>query len=64
MNTSEPVTWAERLARIPNGALSVKLSIARTRFYNSKTPFDRARHMAEIDAIKKEMMERGLGVAE
>ena len=64
MNTSEPITLAERLAKVPNGALSVRLSIARTRFYNSVTAFDRARHMREIDEIKKVMMERGLLVAE
>ena len=54
----------ERLAKVPNGALSVRLSIARTRFYNSTTAIQRAKHMQEIDAIKKVMMERNLLVAE
>ena len=64
MNTSEPITLAERLARVPNGALSVRLSIARTRLAYAQTSFARAKAMDEIDAIKRVMMERGLAVAE
>jgi hypothetical protein len=64
MNTSEPISIAERLAKVPNGALSVRLSLARTRFAYAQTPIQRAAAMREIDALKKVMMERGLGVAE
>lgn len=64
MNTSEPISIAERLAKVPNGALAVRLSLARTRFAYSQTPIQRIRAMDEIDAIKRVMMERGLGVAE
>lgn len=64
MNTSEPITLAERLARVPNGALSVRLSLARTRFAYAQTPLQRAKAMDEIDAIKRAMFERGLTVAE
>jgi len=64
MNTSEPITLADRLAKVPNGALSVRLSLARTRFAYAQTSFQRAKAMDEIDAIKRVMFERGLGVAE
>jgi hypothetical protein len=64
VNTSEPITLAERLAKVPNGALSVRLSLARTRFAYAQTSFQRAKAMDEIDAIKRVMMERGLRVAE
>jgi hypothetical protein len=64
VNTSPPITLAERLAKVPNGALAVRLSLARTRFAYSQTPIQRIKAMDEIDAIKKVMMERGLGVAE
>ena len=62
-NTSTPPTVLERLARVPNGALAVRLSLARTRMTYSQTPEKRAAAMDEIDAIKRVMMERGLGVA-
>jgi len=64
MNTSDPPTMLERLAKVPNGALAVRLSLARTRFAYSQTPIQRLRAMEEIEAIKRMMMERGLGVAE
>ena len=64
MNTSEPISLAERLAKVPSGALSVRLSLARTRFAYSQTSFQRAKAMDEIDAIKRAMFERGLSVAE
>jgi hypothetical protein len=63
-NTAYPPTIAERLAKVPNGALSVRLSLARTRFQFSQTPYQRAKAMDEIDAIKRAMFERGLPVAE
>ena len=63
MNTSDPPTLLERLAKVPNGALSVRLSLARTRFAYAQTPYQREAAMREIDAIKKTMMERGLKVA-
>ena len=64
MNTSDPPTMLERLAKVPNGELAVRLSLARTRFAYSQTPIQRIRAMDEIDAIKKAMFERGLSVAE
>ena len=64
MNTSEPITLAERLAKVPNGALAVRLSLARTRLAYSQTSYQRAKAMDEIDAIKRAMFERGLTVAE
>ena len=62
-NTSTPPTVLERLARVPNGALAVRLSLARTRGQFAQTPEKRAAAMDEIDAIKRVMMERGLRVA-
>jgi hypothetical protein len=62
-NASTPPTLLDRLAKVPNGALSVRLSLARTRLAYSQTAFQRAKAMDEIDAIKRVMMERGLGVA-
>lgn len=64
MNTSDPISIAERLAKVPNGALIVRLSLARTRFACAQTPIQRLRAMDEIDAIKKALFERGLSVAE
>ena len=64
MNTELPPTLAERLAKIPNGALAVRLSLARTRMAYSQTSYQRAKAMDEIVAIKKAMFERGLSVAE
>ena len=64
MSTSDPPTMLERLAKVPNGALAVRLSLARTRLAYSQTSYQRAKAMDEIDAIKKVMMERGLLVAE
>jgi hypothetical protein len=64
MNTSEPITLAERLARLPNGALAVRLSLARTRMTYSQTPEKRAAAFDEIEAIKRVMFERNLSVAE
>ena len=53
MNTSEPITLAERLAKVPTGALSVRLSLARTRLAYSQTPFQRLKAMEEIDTRTK-----------
>jgi hypothetical protein len=64
VNTSDIPTIAERLAKVPNGALSVRLSLARTRFAYAQTSYARAKAMDEIDALKKAMFERGLTVAE
>ena len=58
MNTSEPITMLERLAKVPNGALSVRLSLARTRFAYAQTSYQRAKAMDEIDALKSEIMRR------
>ena len=57
-NTADPITLAERLAKVPNGALSVRLSLARTRFQFSQTPYQREKAMREIDAIRSEMGRR------
>jgi len=62
MNTSEPVTLSERLARVPNGALSVRLSLARTRMQFAQTAEQRAKAMDEIEAIGAEMKRRGFPV--
>ena len=58
MNTSIPPTLLERLAKVPNGALSVRLSLARTRFAYAQTSYARAKAMDEIDALKAEIMRR------
>jgi len=63
-NTSTPPTVLERLARVPNGALAVRLSLARTRGQFAQTPEKRAAALAEIDAIKRVMFERNLSVTE
>lgn len=63
MNTSPAPTLAERLARVPTGALTVRLSLARTRMTYSQTPEKRSAAMDEIDAIHAEMIRRGFKVA-
>ena len=57
-NTSTPPTMEERLAKVPNGALAVRLSLARTRLLHSQTPEQRAKALDEIDSIKAEIMRR------
>jgi hypothetical protein len=57
-NTSTPPTLAERLAKVPTGALTVRLSLARTRFAYAQTSYARAKAMDEIDAVKAELMRR------
>ena len=62
MNISAPPTNAERLAKVPTGALPVRLEIARGRGLYSQTPELRAKCLDEIDAIRNEMKRRGLAV--
>jgi hypothetical protein len=62
MNTAEPISLAERLARVPTGALAVRLSLARTRMTYSQTADKRSAALDEIDAINAEMQRRGLPV--
>jgi hypothetical protein len=62
VNTSDPPTLAERLARVPNGALSVRLSLAHTRMMYGQTMDARAKALEELDAINTEMQRRGLKV--
>ena len=64
MNTSPPITLAERLAKVPNGELSVRLAKARVCVMYSQTSYQREAAMREIDDLKRAMFERGLGVAE
>ena len=64
MNTSDPITLAERLAKLPIGVLAVELSKARTRVQFEQTRFGRAKAMIEVEAIKKEIFTRGLAVTE
>ena len=63
MNTSDPPTMLERLAKVPNGELAVRLSLARTTFAYAQTSYARAKAMDEIDTIKRVMLERGLSTA-
>ena len=58
MNTSEPITLADRLAKVPTGTLTVKLSLARTTFYYAQTSYAREKAMRDIEAIKAELMRR------
>ena len=63
MNTSEPITLAERLQRAPLGRLCVRLSLARTTLAYAATSFQRAKAIAEISAIRDELLRRGEKVA-
>jgi len=58
MNTSDPPTMLERLAKVPNGELAVRLSLARTRFAYAQTSYAREKAMRDIDALKAELMRR------
>jgi hypothetical protein len=64
VNTSPPPTLAERLMNVPTGRLAVRLSIAQTSFAQARTTFARAKAMDEIDALRAEMIRRGLKVNE
>jgi hypothetical protein len=63
VNTSPPITLAERLAKVPTGALTVRLSLARTRAAAAQTEAQRATAREEVEAIKRTIFERGLRVA-
>jgi hypothetical protein len=63
MNTSGPPTLAERMMTVPTGRLLVRLSLAQTAFARAQTPFLRRKSMDEIDAVKAEMIRRGLKVS-
>ena len=51
-------TLRERLAQVPTDAMPARLPIARTRGQYAQTAEARAAAMAEVDAIKGEIMRR------
>jgi hypothetical protein len=62
MNTSPAPTTAERLARLTNGELAVKLSLTRAAFLHGITQYQRERAMREINDINAEYARRGEAV--
>jgi len=60
MNTSEPITASERLAKVSNGALYSRLATARTILHYASTPYGREKAIREIEATRTELLRRGL----
>jgi hypothetical protein len=63
MNSTPAPTFAERLAKMPTGTLSVRLDLARKARYLADTTYQREKAQRDIDALKAELERRGHLVA-
>ena len=63
-NHSDPITIGERLGRVPTGRLCVRLGLARTTLAYAQTAFQRAKAVAEIEAVRAELLRRGEKVSD
>ena len=63
MNGSPIPTLADRLRRVETGRLYVRLALAQTSVGYAQTAEQRAKAMAEVDAIRAELVARGERVA-